>query len=198
MENWDRITDFVRSSLPLCSHPFLVPAVLFHQHLENTERYRAIIDYNLFQMEREIGYAIPGLLTGKLASPQMRAAPRQDLHLEAVVKRLHSINTELISLGHVARFRIECSRFIMKTIQELNDKSTGTSNNVLLEQGERILKQIEYQKNASSCLLSQGQNLKERVQSHINLVRLNLHRQRAHADNDLIRSDLQPDRSRRE
>jgi hypothetical protein len=173
MENWDRITDFVRSSLPLCSHPFFVPAVLFDQHLRNAENYRARIDDNLFHMEREIGYAIPGRLTEELASPPVRIAPTQDLDLEGAVRRLHSINTELITVGHVARFRVECSGFLMKTVQEFNHRSTGTHNDVLLEQGERILKQIDYQKNASSCLLSQGQSLKERVQSHITLVRLN-------------------------
>src|SRR5204863_7150999 len=81
MENWERITDFIRSSLPLCSHPFFVPAVLFDQHLKNMEQYRTRIDSNLFQMEREIGYAVPGLLREGLASPEMRLAPRQDQHL---------------------------------------------------------------------------------------------------------------------
>jgi hypothetical protein len=169
-EDWKSVTELLRSSSSSCSHPMLLPTTIFHIHRLNMERYRSKIDRNVFDTELDIGYAVPGRLTDRFALPQNNPPDAQNLDFENIVKRLHSCQTELISSGHVARFSKDCGEFLIKTIQELNDLSPRTFKDDLDEKGERLLYEIEFSRNACICILSQSQALKERVQSHINLV----------------------------
>lgn len=130
-------------------------------------RYRARIDQNVHESEQEIGYAIPGRLQQASAN---KSRNKQYLDFEDITKRLHSYQTELTAIGHVARFSKVCGEFLLKTFQELNDIPLANYEHDFHKTGEPLLHHIEYYTNSCISLLSQSQSLKERVQSHINLV----------------------------
>ncbi|KAF7507242.1 hypothetical protein GJ744_010800 [Endocarpon pusillum] len=164
---WERLkTDF--RSLPLSyAHPMLLPVLLFNAHQVNMHRYRARIDQKVYESSKEIGYGIPGRLQEASAN---KSRNKQYLDFEDITKRLHSYQTELATIGHVARFSKVCGEFLLKTLQELNGIPLTSCEHEFHKAGEPLLHRSEYYTNSCINLLSQSQGLKERVQSHINLT----------------------------
>jgi hypothetical protein len=171
VEDWGRLLKLLKRKRHLCFHPMFIPAALFSCHRYNLERYRGVVDRNIFDTEHQIGYAIPGRLEyarGKTSNRESSNAPKADY--ESTVRRLHSYQTELATMANVARFSKDCGNTLIGTIQELESYAPFGDNQQFHSNSKEILHEIDFSKSLTHTLLSQIQSLKERVQSQINLV----------------------------
>lgn len=134
------------------------------------EDYRSEIDRHVLDTEHQIGYALPGVLDHRSVRHLACSFDARKLDLDDVVRRLHSYQTELIILCRVADFGKDLGNFLQNTAQELQDPLSVSANGHFSHYGDGLMHQIDFSTNACGHLMFQGLTLKERVQSHINLV----------------------------
>ncbi|CAO2657302.1 Nn.00g034280.m01.CDS01 [Neocucurbitaria sp. VM-36] len=167
-----------KSSISFFQNPLLLAGRLLQSYRRNAEVYRAKIDNCIFRTEIALGYAVPGsfmhvadvMSTGKLDFDRFV----QKLHSchDEFMQKLHSCQTELGALSHTGNFGRELGLFLRKTSEELDDASMGPrcSGDNAFAANEHILHDIDFQTNLWWTLLSQMAVLKERAQTHINLI----------------------------
>jgi hypothetical protein len=162
--------------------PFLLPAQLLHLFRLNAESYRAKIDACIFATEVSLGYAVPGsfafvtteqarnhgTFSGKGRMDVERFAARLHECHDEVMRKLHTCQTELCALIYMGNFGSNLGDFLKKTEEEV----TTTGFLVGRAGHEMIIDTIEFQVNLFQCMVQQMAVLKERTQSHINLVRI--------------------------
>ena len=136
-----------------------------HRQLSSAAKYEMSIDCSLFEAERAIGYVVPGRL---LPDPSFGNKPEADL--KDMTRRLHSVRTELASLGFVTRYALTCSDFLIEAVGDIHDKILAVNEEALCSQEEVILEQLEHLKSRTQCLQSHALSLQERAQSQTNLV----------------------------
>lgn len=169
-----------RTSVAFFQNPLLLASHLLESYRKNAEAYRAKVDGCIYRTEMSLGYAVPGSLLHEAASstPGRMDYDRfvQKLHSshDDYMRQLHSCQTELGALTHVGNFGRELGVFLQKTSEELEKKervapATGAD---IVAANEYIGHNIEFQINLWWSMLSQMSILKDRIQTHINLVRL--------------------------
>ncbi|KAF2877115.1 hypothetical protein BDV95DRAFT_138986 [Massariosphaeria phaeospora] len=148
------------------TQPMLLPTRLLLNHRLNTERYRSKIDHTLHSTEREIGYAIPGLLQ---YNPSRDADAESKPDFERIVRQLHSCQTELSQIPYQGQFGYDFGVFLGKTALEVKDWGFLPPNDAH-DYSEGLVHRIEFATNLYSTILMQSSILKSRVQNHINLT----------------------------
>ena len=164
-EEWLGIMEFIHRERKLWSHPLLIPLALMHHQTSMAGNYEASIDRSLFDAERAIGYVIPGLL-----SPSAPFGRGPEADLKDITRRLHSVRTELASLGFSTQYVLNCSDFLIKTMRDMHDKVLSTSEKLLSDQEEILQEQLEHLKSKTQCLQSHARSLQERAKSQVGLV----------------------------
>ncbi|KAF2734183.1 hypothetical protein EJ04DRAFT_493933 [Polyplosphaeria fusca] len=159
----------LKTNGPLCFHPMFFLVAVYCLHQAQLSRYRTVVDGNIYQLEEEIGYAVPGRLERRDQKPVQRQ-DGQLIDYGTVVRRLQSFQTELASIGHVARFSKECGNFLLQSIEQLSNDTLTDSTPSFHEAREYILHKVEFSRGLTTSLLSQCQALKERVQSQSTLI----------------------------
>jgi hypothetical protein len=145
------------------------PVAIYCSHQAQISQYRSIIDDNIHDLEREIGYAVPGRLEYRSQGPEQgQRRPPKDY--ENAVRRLQSYQTELATIGHIARFSQSCGESLVQSIEQLGNDALFRNTISLHAAGENILHRVDFSRGLTVSLLSQCQALKERVQSQSNLV----------------------------
>ena len=162
------IIDQIRESSLLWLHPMLLPTIIFHVHLKNTERYRVSLNEKVVAVEYMVGYVDVGQLSWTYAGSGLRE--NKVLDLEQLTTRLHSYLTELIFLDQVSRFRIDCASFLVKTIKEIQDLYPESTRQVRAWEARELEQSIDYMKSMSDTLWYQVQCLQKRIQSQIGVV----------------------------
>lgn len=151
--------------------PLLLPALIYQSYGAKAEVHRASTDNHLHRTEVQVGYAIPGRLQERpLRNFREISLNPENLEFESITRRLHSCSTELGAVIHAGRFGQELGQFLLKTARELQDLQIAPANGESIRHWDSLVHQIEFSTNLYSSLLSQASVLKERVQSHINLV----------------------------
>ncbi|KAH7402689.1 hypothetical protein BKA66DRAFT_6936 [Pyrenochaeta sp. MPI-SDFR-AT-0127] len=167
-----------KTSLSFFQTPLLLASYLLQSYRENAEAYRAKIDSCIYRTEMSLGYAVPGSFLHDCATAP---AGRMDfdrfvrkLHSshDDFMRQLHSCQTELGALTHVGNFGRELGVFLHKTSEELDKKVSAapTVDADIVAAKEYIVHQIEFQTNLWWSMLSQMSVLKDRTQTHINLI----------------------------
>ena len=168
-DDYERLLHFLQSQKDksFFLHPLLLATRLLQSLRFRTEIYRAELDKIVLKAECQIGYAIPGMLKYRSARSPDRLLTSKKLDFENIVRCLHSCQTELSGLIYVGRFGKELGEFIRKTIEELQKSTFSPPDQVF----EELVHQVDFSTNLYATLVSQSSGvLKERVQSHINLV----------------------------
>ena len=163
--SWDKLADLVRRNQRLWEHPLLVPTLVFLIHHEKVESYRARVDHLIFQVEKDTGYGVAGLLRG----PRFRARKRS-FDTESVLIRLQSCQRELAVLSHVLRFNEGFGDFLVQGVEDYSKVPRSGNRRKHDVLGEALLHMLELPRSQTIMAISQVQGLKERVQSQTNLV----------------------------
>ncbi|KAF1841670.1 uncharacterized protein K460DRAFT_409128 [Cucurbitaria berberidis CBS 394.84] len=167
-----------KTAISFYQNPLLLTGHLLRSYRKNAEAYRAKIDHCIYRTEISLGYAVPGSLlyesatasTGKLDFD--RFVQKLQSNHDDFMRKLHSCQTELGALTHAGNFGRELGIFLHKISEELDESSTVPrySDKDACAANERILHDIDFQTNLWWALLSQMVALKDRAQTHINLV----------------------------
>ncbi|MCJ1253613.1 hypothetical protein MMC24_001425 [Lignoscripta atroalba] len=160
------IIDQIRESSLLWLHPMLLPTIIFHVHLKNTERYRVSLNEKVVAVEYMVGYVDVGQLSWTYAGSGLRE--NKVLDLEQLTTRLHSYLTELIFLDQVSRFRIDCASFLVKTIKEIQDLYPESTRQVRAWEARELEQSIDYMKSMSDTLWYQTYSMIAQNDSRLN------------------------------
>lgn len=164
--------------ISLLQHPLLLASHALQSYRQNAEAFRAKIDNCIYQTEMQLNYAVPGTFLHESTGSCTRrldfdrfVRKLQSCHGD-LMHNLHLCQTELISLTHIGNFGKECGAFLKNTVEELANSGIAALDRHadVLTVSERLVHDIEFQNNMWWALLSQISGLKERTQSHINLV----------------------------
>lgn len=180
--DFTNLSDYLSTKTTIQSfqNALLLATHLLQRYRSNAEIYRAKIDSSIYHTEMALGYAVPGSL--QYAEAAHRGAGKidferfvQKLHSshDEFMRKLHSCQTELGALTHAANFGREYGLFLQKTAEEVDKMECGESesdNEAKFAANEEIVHSIDFQTNLWWTLLSQMAVLKERTQTHINLV----------------------------
>lgn len=180
--DFTNLSDYLSTKTTIQSfqNALLLATHLLQRYRSNAEIYRAKIDSSIYHTEMALGYAVPGSL--QYAEAAHRGAGKidferfvQKLHSshDEFMRKLHSCQTELGALTHAANFGREYGLFLQKTAEEVEKMGSGESeidNEAKFAANEEIVHSIDFQTNLWWTLLSQMAVLKERTQTHINLV----------------------------
>jgi hypothetical protein len=151
-------------------HPLLLPSWLLRYHRKSAETYRGELDKSILKIEHQIGYALPGLLYHKPSNSQPRSGASEGYSFEDIIRRLHAILTELGSLALEANFGKDCGTFLLETEQKLRNRKNSGVQYILSKISEGLSDHINFNTSLYSTMSAQVAVLKDRVQSHINLV----------------------------
>lgn len=151
-------------------HPLLLPTHMLNSHQRTMEAYRKLVDDTIVKVELRVGYALPGLLYYKPIVPLVAWGTAGPDDFEDVVRRLHGTLAELGALCFECTFGKDAGAFLMKTQQELAGRGFISLVKVSPRVSEGFVHQIDFAANLYSTMVGQAAVLKERVQSHINLV----------------------------
>lgn len=170
VRDWNRLLTLLKRKVQLCFYPMFLPAALFSCYRFSLQRYRDVIDSHVYDTEHSLGYAIPGPLERYDAMITAKRWDTSKVDYESIVRRLNSSQTELATMGTVARFSKDCGDSLIHMIHELELYTLFGEDESFHKTREDILHEVEFSRTLTTSLLSQIQSLKERVQSEINLV----------------------------
>jgi hypothetical protein len=152
------------------NQPLLIPSWLLQKHRKSIEAYRQQIDESILQTEFHVGYALPGKLYYKPPRTHARTQSNEKYGFEDVIRRLHASATELGSLSLEAKFGKNLGEFLLETEQKIRDWNNVKTQRIKWTDSEPLLDRINLNTNLYSTMAAQIIVLKDRVQSHINLV----------------------------
>jgi hypothetical protein len=167
-DEWMQIVAMLRDFIHLCFHPIFLPSLVFIVYQRSCEMHRAALDESIFTTERETGYGVPGRMLDQRYKWGVEFGADQVFDFESLLRRLHSYQTELITLANVLRFSDDLGAFLAKNASEIG-RSSSTDDKIASECQE-ILHLLELPRSQIRTAQSQVQSLAERVQSQTTLV----------------------------
>ncbi|KAJ9604492.1 hypothetical protein H2200_011328 [Cladophialophora chaetospira] len=175
-------------SLPLCtphrtglSTPYFFVAALYRSHHQHIETHRNTIDDAIQSIERQTGFGRPGRLENR--RPSFDDYPNL-VDPKSVIQQLSFCQTDLAIIGHVARCCLDCGEWLVGALEgrlstrqqrpphegerqdvfKLNEQDQQTSQSLKTIR-LMIREDVEYMRRRTAMLLSQVQQMRERVQS---------------------------------
>lgn len=179
----DSIFATLLSASERCLDPHFFILALYRSHHQHIETHRNTIDDTIQAIERTTGFGNPGRLMGRRASQDGypdRFDPRK------TIKRLSYCQTDIAIIEHVARCCSESGGWLVRVIDEWlqgepcwqNGENTRANHHQWHQQLSENLKAIrlmsrqdaDYIWRRSEMLLSQVQQMKDRIQSQTTFV----------------------------
>lgn len=168
-----------------CIDPHFFIAALHRSHHQMIETYRNAIDDAIKDIERQTGFGSPGRGFDRQANVDKYPvlADPQD-----TIQRLSYCQTELAIIGHTARCCSDCGEWLVRAIDERlldeqapqygRQRRNGYELHQLDQQSLESLRavqllvrqDVEYMRRRTVTLLSQVQQLRDRVQSQVGFV----------------------------
>lgn len=164
-KNKSKIKDFFRrlqtSRDSLHANPLSFISLLFEEHGYSCEKYRAKLDKDVVEMERQTGHTSIAILLF-----------RQNPDYERLTRDLNACKTSLIFMDNITLFEEKIGEFCKETLETLEvlrqERDLDT-----LPTGERVAatQQLDYHLNLSQLRRIQACSLERRVQTQISVVR---------------------------
>lgn len=170
-----------------CIDPHFFVAALYRSHHQHIETHRNAIDDAIQSIERQTGFGNPGRLIGAERRASLDEYPVL-ADPKSVIQRLSYCQTDLAIIGHVARCCSDCGEWLVRAIDEtlLSEPAPHygrqrRNNSELPQQDQQFLESmravrlmirhdVEYMQRRTVMLLSQVQQMRDRVQSQVGFV----------------------------
>ncbi|KAF3043256.1 hypothetical protein E8E12_010023 [Didymella heteroderae] len=154
-----------------CMDPHFFVAAVYRSHHQHIEVYRNTIDDAIQSIERQTGFGNPGRLKSA-KDPARRNSMDEYPALEDpknIIQQLSYCQTDLAIIGHVARCCLECGDWLVKALDEPvleGQVLHGSEYAPSMKQVRPMVAQdVEYMRRRTAMLLSQVQQMRDRVQS---------------------------------
>lgn len=170
-----------------CIDPHFFVAALHRSHHQLIETHRNAIDDAIKDIERQTGFGYPGRLMGFELQASVDEYPVL-ADPKGIIQRLSYCQTELAIIGHTARCCSDCGEWLVRAIDERllgeqaphygRQRRNSSEPHGLDQQSLESLRavrllvrqDVEYMQRRTVTLLSQVQQLRDRVQSQVGFV----------------------------
>ncbi|KAJ4347608.1 hypothetical protein N0V95_005254 [Ascochyta clinopodiicola] len=151
-----------------CMDPHFYVGAVYRAHHQHIELYRNVIDDAIQGIERQTGFGNPGRLHSS-QRPARRASMDEYPVLEdpkSTIQQLSYCQTDLAIIGHVARCCLECGDWLVGALDDKLPDMHDTQYVQSIKTVRPMVRQdVEYMRRRTVMLLSQVQQMKDRVQS---------------------------------
>ena len=146
--------------------PFAFLPTLLEVWSSGIEAWRKALDQQVVAMERS---------TGMTSISTMKQWELQPHEYEFLTRELHASNTDLVFLFNVVQFEVELGNHFENVVNAFDDtRKLHFGEPLPHDKRQSVLQHLAYCKHDTQFRQNQLQSLKMRVQSQINLVRLQM------------------------
>ena len=156
-----------------CINPYFFVVALYYSHQQHLEKHRNAIDDVIQGIERKTGLGNPGRLIASKRRPSLDRYPAL-ADPKTMNQHLSYCQTDVAIIRHVARYCLDFGEWLVRVIDEAPLIEQPPYYQQFLEYPKTVRlaihQDVEYMRTRTMTLMSQVQQIKERVQSQTNYV----------------------------
>ena len=164
-----QIVDLVKSSTGLSTHPLFLPTALLHVYYQRTAKRTRTLEYQLIELENELGVTFAGGAGLNLDEPQENWPEYIDVKKSTI--GLHSTMPQIIFMQRVCEWARGYVNFILKLEEKISKDSTLKIDDTL---SRELREAIMFVASSLEAIHGFFRTLQERAQTQLGVVSLSL------------------------